>query len=142
MFKDNVTPVKICNYNEALAWANSASGKNYLISRNNKIKNLFPLTENFLRSNYLNNDFTGYKTSFPDVNCANDTLGLFVATYGYLPGGTNATGADNAQSSGLNPFFGLNLNAGFDFGDIGKLFKDLAWILLLVAGIYLVNKND
>lgn len=138
MFNDFVTPEKICNYNEALTWANSVPGKNYLISRNKKIKNLFPLTEQFLKNNYAASNFVNYKKTFPDVNCANDSIGLLVATYGFLPGGTNPTGADAAQSSGLNPLFGFPFNLGFDFGSSTY---NYLWILIaLAAAIYLSKK--
>jgi hypothetical protein len=137
MLRDGITPVKICNYSEALAWSNG-TGKNYLISRNPKIKNLFPLTENFLRRNYIANNFLNFKKSYPDIYCANDTIGILVATYGYLPGGSNDGGANQAQSSGLNPLFGFPFNAGFDFG-IGAY--NLLWILLGIGAVYFLSKD-
>lgn len=137
MLKDNVTPVKICSYVEGLAWANSQAGQKYLVARNKNIKNLFPLSENFLKNFFANNNFGNFKKSFPDINCANDTIGFLTATYGYTPGELNTGGASQAQSSGLNPFFGFKLNAGFDFGSFGSYL----WLALLLAGAYVVSKK-
>ena len=126
----------ICDYNEALTWANSEAGKSYLIGRNKNLKNLFPLTENFLRTYYVNTDFGNYKNIFKNINCASDTISFLTSSFGFISGGTNPNGANAAQSSGLNPFFGMKLNAGFDFGSLGSYL----WILLVIGAVYMVKK--
>lgn len=137
MSKDNYS--KECSFDVLLPYINSGAEKSRARLINKNIKSSFyPLTKKTLVDYYLNTNYSNLKNSFSSVNCAADVYSYFVQSYGFKPGSNDGTqNASGAQSSGLNPFFGINANLGFNFGSLGSYF----WILLLGYGVYKLSEK-
>ena len=136
MFKDNYS--KECDFAILLPYINSSVEKSRARILNKNVSlSLYPLTKNYLVNHYLNTNYSNLKKSFSNVNCAADVYSYFIQSYGYRIGtGSDAT-ASSAQSSGLNPFFGVNADLGFNFGSIGSYL----WLILIGAGLLYWNKK-
>jgi hypothetical protein len=128
-----------CDYATLLNFINTPVEKNRAIRYNRNIKaSLYPLTENFLRSVYLNTDYSNLKDTYNNINCAAGVYSYFLMSYGRtVNAGTTASGATSGNnSSGLNPFGLFNADLGFNLGGISWL-----WWLLIAAGVYKVVKK-
>ena len=128
-----------CDYVALLSFINSTTEKNKAIRFNRNIKSsLYPLTENFLRSVYLNTNYSNLKNTYSNINCAAQVYSYFLMSYGKTNGNgaTTTTGATGANSSGLNPFGFINADLGFNLGGLSWL-----WWLIIAAGVYKVVKK-
>jgi len=128
-----------CGFPELLPFINSATEKNRAINFNRKIKaSLYPLTKIFLQQHYLNTNYSNLKKTYKNVDCAADVYSYFISSYGQPVGSSTGTpGATGANSSGLNPFFGADVNLGFNFGSLGSWL----WLLLIGAGALYLNRK-
>jgi hypothetical protein len=126
-----------CNFETLLPFINSEAEKRRVLSFNKNIKSSFyPITQKALQDYYLNTNYSNLKKSFKSVNCAADVYSYFVQSYGMRVGSSSGNEyATGGQSSGLNPFFGINADLGFNFGSFGSWL----WLILLAGGYFLIK---
>lgn len=136
MLNDNNFSLE-CDFNKLLPFINSETEINRVVNFNKHIrKSFYPLNESFLKEYYTKTDFANLKKTFKNSSCAADVYSYFVMSYGYKNGSELGRDfASGANSSGLNPLFGVNANLGFNLGQFSWL-----WLLLLAAGIYIMKK--
>ena len=126
-----------CDFDSLLSVVNQQSEINRAKKQNRFItQNLYPLTKNFLQGYYLNSPFPIAKRTFNDVDCAAKVYSYFLQTYGFTSEGEQqlAGQAFSPNSSGLGLLGQFNLDLGFN---LGELFKQYWWILLLIGVVYI-----
>lgn len=126
-----------CDFSKLLPFINSQNEIDRAVKFNRYVKKSFyPLDEKFLKEYYNKTDFANLKKTFKNINCAADVYSYFLMSYGFKVGSEIGSDfASGANSSGLNPLFGINADLGFNLGAFSWL-----WLLILAAGIYVIKK--